>query len=279
MVSFAKGHGTRNDFILLNDPDQERPLTSEDVRFLCDRRSGLGADGVLRAVRAAHVDGWEGDPTLWFMDYRNADGSIAEMCGNGLRVFARSLVQTGLIDPSQDRIEVGTRAGLRTAEFLPDQRIRVGMGCPRLGREVQISLAGTNELDAVAVDVGNPHAVVLLHPAQDLDSLDLRHRPRWDPSGAFPDGVNVEFVERVGDHRLRMRVFERGVGETQSCGTGTVAAVTAVAQAEDQDSGEWRVDVPGGSVAVELRDGEAWLTGPAVIVAYGEVALPSEERG
>lgn len=277
MVSFAKGHGTRNDFVLLSDPDNAEPLTAEQVRFLSDRRGGVGADGVLRAVRACHIEAGTGDPDLWFMDYRNADGSIAEMCGNGLRVFARYLVEEGLVPADTRSLDIGTRAGLRQAELLDDGRIRVWMGRPFVGEEVRVA-ASTCVLPATSVDVGNPHAVAFLPTESELTDLDVSGGISWDPPSAFPDGTNVEFVHVAGPNQLRMRVVERGVGETESCGTGTVAAAVATAQRLQQIDGTWRVDVPGGSVDVELRAGEAWLTGPAVIVARGEVTWAQQER-
>lgn len=275
MVSFAKGHGTRNDFVLLSDPDNVAPLSAEQVRFLCDRRGGIGADGVLRAVRARHVDAWDGDPDVWFMDYRNADGSIAEMCGNGLRVFARYLADEGHVPAATRTLTIGTRSGLRSAELLDDGRVRVWMGRPRLGAEVHVSASST-VFAAISVDVGNPHAVAFLPTEVPVTDLDLTTEVSWEPAIAFPDGVNAEFVETVGAQHIRMRVVERGVGETESCGTGTVAAAVAASRRTESAAGTWRVDVPGGSVEVELRDGQAWLTGPAVIVAHGEVELPRE---
>ncbi len=274
MLDFAKGHGTRNDFVLVTDADDRRPLSDEDVRFLCDRRAGIGADGVLRAVKARHIDGWGGDPDLWFMDYRNADGSLAEMCGNGVRVFARYLTEEGLA-PAAGGIELGTRAGLRSAELLDDGRVRVWMGRPEVTDATRVRLGGA-EWVATSVDVGNPHAVVVLGDGDDLGALDLTAAPGWAPADRFPDGVNVEFVTRCGAGDVRMRVHERGVGETDSCGTGTVAVACAVARLEGRADGVWRVRVPGGDVEVELRAGEAWLTGPAVIVARGSVCMPGE---
>lgn len=273
VLDFAKGHGTRNDFVLLTDADDARPLTADDVRFLCDRRGGIGGDGVLRAVRGRHVAGWSGDPEIWFMDYRNADGSVAEMCGNGVRVFARYLREEGLVPAGAPRIPLGTRAGLREAELLDDDRVRVWMGRPVLDADpTEVTVAGITRA-ATAVDVGNPHAVVLLANAAELDALDLTNAPTW-PADRFPSGVNVEFVAEVGPGRVRMRVHERGVGETESCGTGTVAVASAVAHAHGEAAGTWTVKVPGGLVEVELHDKEAWLTGPAVIVARGQVDLP-----
>lgn len=274
MLNFAKGHGTRNDFVLVTDPEDEMPLGAEDVRFLCDRRGGIG-NGVLRAVRARHIEGWEGDPDLWFMDYRNADGSLAEMCGNGVRVFTTYLVEEGLVPPTVERIDLGTRAGLRTAQIVGEGQVKVAMGRPSVGQQVRVQASGGEVLDGVAVDVGNPHAVVVLDEGTALDTLDLHVAPRVDPPTAFPTGVNVEFVERMAPRHVRMRVHERGVGETQSCGTGTVAVATALARTDGVSEGTWRVEVPGGTVDVNLAQGEAWLTGPAVIVAHGSVRLPA----
>ncbi|QIK73384.1 diaminopimelate epimerase [Propioniciclava coleopterorum] len=274
MVQFAKGHGTRNDFVLLTDPDDREPLDVEQVRHLTDRRGGIGGDGVLRAVRGGHVPGWDGDPDAWFMDYRNADGSIAEMCGNGVRVFARYLVEEGLVPAGTTRIPIGTRAGLRVADLLPDGRVRVWMGRPEAsGEPVRVTL-GERSWPAAAVDVGNPHAVVLLDSAAQVAELDLTRAPAWEPASMFPAGVNVEFIAPAGEGRVTMRVHERGVGETESCGTGTVAAATAAATAAGRNEGTWTVTVPGGEVEVELAGGEAWLTGPAAIVARGVLEWP-----
>ena len=272
MWSFAKGHGTKNDFVLLTDPDDTLAPTDDQVRFLCDRRAGIGGDGILRAVRARHIDTWTGDPDLWFMDYRNADGSLAEMCGNGLRVFVRYLVEEGLA--SGEEITVGTRAGLRTGTLLPDGRVRVGMGRAQIGLEPVTVRVGDQTWLAIDVNVGNPHAVSVLPAHDDLDALDLCVQPTWQPVEAFPAGVNLEFVRVLGPDHLAMRVHERGVGETLSCGTGIVASAAALAFVQGRSSGEFTVDVRGGTTTVELVDNQAWLTRPAEIVARGEVRLP-----
>jgi diaminopimelate epimerase len=271
--SFTKGHGTENDFVIILDRESMLEIAPADVRFICDRRAGIGADGLLRAVLAKHVDGWDGDGALWFMDYRNADGSIAEMCGNGIRVFARFLLDQDLV--SGPVVEIGTRSGLKVATALPDGRIRVSMGPVVVGsRSVVVTTADGADFKALTADVGNPHAVSF---ADDLDLLPLYAPPRCDPAEEFPDGVNLEFVRKLGRQHLAMRVYERGVGETHSCGTGTVAAAAA-ARVRDQDLTPlpvtYRVDVPGGTVEVELTEHEAYLTGPAVLVAYGELVLP-----
>ena len=276
--SFSKGHGTENDFVLLLDRESMLDIGPAEVRYLCDRRAGVGGDGLLRAVLAKHVDGWDGDGSLWFMDYRNADGSVAEMCGNGARVFARFLAEQGLA--SGPMVPIATRSGLRETTLLPDGRVRVAMGPVTVGDGgVQVSVGNDAPLDAVPVSVGNPHAVSFV---DDLDRLDLTAAPGWTPPDAFPDGVNLEFVRMLGPEQLAMRVYERGVGETRSCGTGTVAAAAAARSRLDQSDADpvtYRVDVPGGTVEVELAGGEANLVGPAVLVAHGEVSVPGSGPG
>ena len=271
--SFTKGHGTENDFVIILDRESMLEITPADVRFICNRRAGVGADGLLRAVLAKHVDGWDGDGAVWFMDYRNADGSIAEMCGNGIRVFTRFLLDQDLV--SGPVVEIATRSGLKVATVLPDGRIRVTMGPVVLGnRSVVVTTADGVDFRAQTAYVGNPHAVSF---AENLELLPLYAPPRWEPAEEFPEGVNLEFVRELGPRHIAMRVYERGVGETQSCGTGTVAAAAA-ARVRGQDLASlpviYRVDVPGGAVEVELTEHEAYLTGPAVLVAYGELALP-----
>ena len=276
--SFSKGHGTENDFVLLLDRESMLDIGPAEVRYLCDRRAGVGGDGLLRAVLAKHIEGWDGDGSLWFMDYRNADGSVAEMCGNGARVFARFLADRGLV--SGPTVPIATRSGLRETTLLPDGRVRVAMGEVTVGdRPVQVSVGGDAPLDGVPVNVGNPHAVSFV---DDLDRLVLSTAPRWTPADAFPEGVTLEFIHELGPQRLAMRVYERGVGETRSCGTGTVAAAAAARSrsgSRNDGPATYRVDVPGGSVEVELTDGEASLVGPAVLVAHGEVSVPGPGPG
>jgi diaminopimelate epimerase len=265
-MRFVKGHGTENDFVILPDPDGVLDLTPEAVARLCDRRAGIGGDGVLRVVRTKAMDhgaaGHEADAE-WFMDYRNADGSIAEMCGNGIRVFARYLVDAGLAAPGE--WDVATRAGLRRVTLGASGDVSVDMGLPELLGYGEASLAGTT-FQGRRVSVGNPHLACRVD--EPVAALDLSQAPGFDLA-AFPEGVNVEFFRTVGDRHVEMRVYERGSGETRSCGTGTVAVAAAAALGTPGTS-EWTVDVPGGRVTVTLDGETAFLRGPAVLVAEGE---------
>ncbi|HKS48684.1 MAG TPA: diaminopimelate epimerase [Amycolatopsis sp.] len=262
-IEFLKGHGTQNDFVLLPDPSGLLELTPGRVAALCDRQRGLGADGVLRVVRAEAL-GVE-SVGEWFMDYRNADGSLAEMCGNGMRVFAKYLVDAGLVTGPE--FVVGSRGGDRPVVVHPDGSVTVHMGQATI-TGASVAIVANRNFSGVAVDVGNPHLVSIVE--DDVAELDLRFQPRYD-TDFFPDGVNLEFVNPVGEGALRMRVYERGVGETRSCGTGTVAAVAAALHLAGTDTGESTVDIPGGRVTVALDRGQATLTGPAEFVARGEL--------
>ena len=263
---FLKGHGTRNDFVILPDHGQtvHAELSAERVRALCDRRGGIGGDGVLRVVK---------DDGRWFMDYRNADGSIAEMCGNGIRVFARYLAEAGEVDPALP-LEVGTRDGVKTITFdggRADGQVTVDMGVPQLLGETKVTVAGRTWV-ATHVDVGNPHAVAWLDETTDLADLgEVLEQPAYDEA-VYPDGVNVELVARRGPGRVAMRVHERGSGETQACGTGA-CAVALVAMAGSGDD-EVEVEQPGGAVTIRRTpEGRVLMTGPAVIVARGTTDL------
>ena len=263
-IRFLKGHGTQNDFVLIPDLDDALDLDATAVRRICDRRAGIGADGVLRVTRDA------GGDTRHFMDYRNADGSIAEMCGNGLRVFARFLVEEGL-ERAGD-FAVATRAGVRQVHVPADGAdISAGMGSRTLreidGLQVRV---GEHRWPAIDVGMGNPHAVAFVDRLADAGPL--TDAPKVSPIGAYPDGVNVEFVVDVGPRHIAMRVHERGSGETRSCGTGACAAAIAAALRVEGPAGVgcWTVDVPGGRLRVTLHeDGRVDLTGPAVLVASG----------
>jgi diaminopimelate epimerase len=266
---FAKGHGTENDFVILPDPHGDLKLTETRVRALCDRRRGLGADGVLRVVRSGAIADRPASvhPDLWFMDYRNADGSVAEMCGNGVRVFAKYLVDADLAGVGE--LLIGTRTGIRPTTVHRDGEVTVDMGPAAIVGKSSTVVAG-RLLDGLAIDVGNPHLACVTEV--DIEELDLSVVPPHD-TGMFPNGVNIEFVRRTGPDLLRMRVHERGVGETRSCGTGTVAATVAALHVDGAESGRRVVQVPGGTVEVEVTAATTRLTGPAVLTARGHLDL------
>ncbi|WP_284852010.1 diaminopimelate epimerase [Corynebacterium rhinophilum] len=281
-MKFAKGHGTENDFVIVEDFDAKMPLAPDRVAALCDRRAGIGGDGLLRVVRAdALVDAGElaalpdgVDSADWFMDYRNADGSVAEMCGNGTRVFAHWLRSHDLV--SEDAFTIGTRAGAKQVTVhscdATAASVTVEMGPARV-TGVSTASVGGESYAGLRVDMGNPHLAAVipgLEPAA-LAAKELT-APVYDES-FFPGGVNFELVTPLREGQVHMRVFERGVGETQSCGTGTVAAATAALADAAQALGTVHVHVPGGEVTVEAYDGGTRLTGPSAIVATGETSL------
>ena len=277
MIRFTKGHGTENDFVIVQDAEAAFYPDAAWVASVCDRRAGVGADGLLRVVPTKAVSGFEQDAAAapWFMDYRNADGSIAEMCGNGVRVFARYLVAHGLAQPG--RFGVATRGGVKSVLVPQDGGdITVDMGRARWPEASAEVLVGGRWVPSVNVDMGNPHAVVFVEDVAEAGKLTERPELRAADGSArevYPKGVNVEFVAPSGDHGITMRVFERGVGETRSCGTGACAAMVAAARRDGAAPGTaYRVRVPGGELSiVEFEDGRIEMTGPAVLVAVGEL--------
>jgi diaminopimelate epimerase len=281
-LPFLKGHGTENDFVIVPDPDGRLELSADAVARLCDRRAGIGADGVLRVVRcAAHPEASAmADEAEWFMDYRNADGSIAEMCGNGVRVFARYLQCAGLA--GEGDIAVATRAGVRRthiAKAAPDGvpgAVTVDMGRAVLPDSPVTVTVGERSWPARNVNMGNPHAVAFVGDLAHAGAL--LEAPAVHPAAAYPDGTNVEFVVDRGPRHVALRVHERGSGETRSCGTGACAVMVAAARRDGLDPAvtgspvTYTVDVPGGRLVItEHPDGAVELTGPAVIVAEGVI--------
>lgn len=295
-LGFSKLHATGNDFVVYADVHGERDVTPEQVEALCDRHLGLGADGLIRAVRSEQLP--EGrallaaDPAAeWFMDYRNGDGSVAEMCGNGVRAYAHFLVSEGLARIPAGGLHLATRAGVKIVSEAGDG-YAVDMGVWRYAHPEQAEGAAMDSLvttaglevarPSLSVDMGNPHTVVALADDAELGRLDLTRLPEVDP---VPEaGVNVEYVvpadPLVEDHvaMISMRVHERGVGETLSCGTGVCAAVIATrtwAGPAGEAAAAWAVQVPGGVCGVRFRSGEdgehVILSGPAVRVARGEL--------
>lgn len=284
-LRFVKGHGTQNDFVILTDPAAGLDLTPSFIASLCDRQRGIGADGLLRVVRSAALveagvldrlpDGVA--PDDWFMDYRNADGSVAEMCGNGVRVFAHYLRATDLV--ADDEFTVGSRAGARPVVVHSfddvDAEVTVQMGRVRIDGESTVRIGDDLYLGR-KVDVGNPHLVCVVadFTAADLAAVDFARGVELD-GDAFPHGANVEIVtppgppDAAGRLSSAMRVFERGVGETRSCGTGLVAAGAGVLASIGQSTGNLQISVPGGQVEVGITADGATLRGPSKLVADG----------
>jgi diaminopimelate epimerase len=292
MMEFTKAHGTANDFVVLADLDDDLELSPELVRALCDRRRGVGADGVLRLGRPA------GEAQV-FMDYRNADGSIVEMCGNGVRVVAKHVVDHGLVVPRDDTVVIGTRAGDRPvsihrgADGLVDT-VTVDMGAPVLDpaqvpfharHPDAVSEAftiGDTTLELSTVSMGNPHAVTVV---DDVTRAPVRSLgPAIEVDDRFPKHTNVEFAQVRSRREVRLRVWERGVGETAACGTGACATVVAL-QRRTLVGDDVDVHVPGGVLRVRYAPDEhpsVFLTGPAAEVCSGTVSptwLATARRG
>jgi diaminopimelate epimerase len=275
-IAFLKGHGTENDFVIVPDPENAIDLPPAAVAALCDRRAGIGGDGLLHVVRsAAHPEAEDmAAEAEWFMDYRNGDGSIAEMCGNGVRVFARYLQRAGYADEGE--LAIATRGGVKTVHIAKEGDITVGMGRALLPEgDVTVSV-GERNWPARNVNMGNPHAVAFVDDLAHAGNL--YDPPPFSPAAAYPDGVNVEFVVDRGPGHVALRVHERGAGETRSCGTGACAVAVAAARRDGADPAvtgtpaTYTVDVPGGTLVITERpDGEIEMTGPAVIVAEGEI--------
>ena len=283
-----KGHGTENDFVLIPDPDARLDLTPRLVVALCDRRAGLGADGVIRVARSASLaeGADQARAAEWFMDYRNADGSVSEMCGNGIRVLVTFLLAEGLATLDDGAVlGVGSRAGVRRVRRDGGDLLATDLGPWRVGGsghgdddDVSVRLAGEPvPLPGLAVQVGNPHVVVAVPDTGRLADLDLTAAPDLQP--APEHGANVEIVvpepSHAGVGRIAMRVHERGVGETRSCGTGAAAAALATrAWAGEGAPDTWLVQMLGGQLRVDVsgdqRAGQAVeLAGPAELVADG----------
>lgn len=299
----VKAHATGNDFVVYLDADGRCEPTADEVRFLCDRHRGIGGDGLIRLTHpamvsdlsAGQVAGCVSHGAEWFMDYRNADGSLAEMCGNGTRAITLFAQSQGIADaPGGEPFRLGTRAGVKTLTSLGDREpygrnvFRVEMGAWRLGERdhYTVTVPGTpGEGLGTFVDMGNPHVVVPLNvtgagdvampesPAlPDVEELDLTVKPVVTP--AIESDQNVEFVrvdgvDGDGIGRAAMRVHERGCGETLSCGTGLCA--TGVVLRDRTGVGHWDITVRGGVVRVDVTDTDVELTGPATLV--GRIAL------
>lgn len=288
-LDFTKGHGTGNDFVLFTDPDGQINLSPEQIRLVCDRRFGVGGDGIVRAIRSSALPEGaailEEEPSAeWFMDYWNADGTPAEMCGNAIRVYVRYLIEEELIVPERrDTIPIGTRSGVKDV-LVGVSGYTVDLGRWRIGDEYLVNARGLRvSRPGIGIDLGNPHVVSVLSGDAKLDGLDLTQAPELAP---LPEqGANVEFVVpeepllQNGVAHIRMRVHERGAGETLSCGTGAAAAALAFRHwGGELMPNSWSIEVPGGRLGVRMfptEEGEhVSLSGPAELVYRGKFELP-----
>ena len=255
------GHGTENDFVILFDPDSQYVITPAQIAAICNRSSGIGADGFIRITKP---DG------KWFMDYSNSDGSIAEMCGNGIRVMARYLVARGHLP--EGIFAINTRAGIKHLRVPLEGDISVNMGqVTDEMEEIEVTQDGKT-WEGLNISVGNPHAVVFLENLEEVGSLETA--PVVSPQSSYPEGVNVEFVQLLANNEARMRVHERGSGETRSCGTGTCAvALAATLHTRGKLPSRWTIYPPGGRLIVDI-DGHsnATLIGPAELIADHDIS-------
>jgi diaminopimelate epimerase len=289
-IAFTKGHGTGNDFVLVLDADGELALSSKQIAKICDRRFGIGADGFIRVVKSSKLP--EGKEILaiepaavWFMDYYNADGNAAEMCGNGVRIFARYLLDRGLAKiEGGSTLAVGTRAGVKDLTQ-GSNGFAVDLGRWKLTTEFTVEAKGIEVArPGQGIEIGNPHVVVALSSDAELRELKLFEAPVVEPKPE--NGANVEFVVpsepmiQNGVGYFSFRVHERGVGETLSCGTGIAAAALATRYwAGASAPNQWQVQALGGLVAVRMfatEDGEhVSISGPAELTFDGEIDLAS----
>lgn len=274
-ISFSKMHGNGNDFVLLSNMDGRLSLTPEAVRRIASRRFGVGCDQLLVAEPPAR----EGAPVA--MRIYNTDGTSAGHCGNGLRSFAVFVREQGLV--SADRFSVELPHGVARVKMLPANQVHTCMGVPRwLPSEIPLNLNANGHFYSVDVDgerfrfaalsMGNPHAVL------DVDDVERAPVERVGPLlqglSVFPEGVNVGFRQQLSRSHIRLRVFERGVGETLACGSGACAAVVSGIAAGSLDT-RVQVDLPGGALEVywPSEGSEVELTGPAAHVFDGEIEL------
>jgi diaminopimelate epimerase len=255
MILGTYGHGTENDFVLIFDPEDQLDISSQICKRICDRTTGIGSDGLIRITKKSGK---------WFMDYRNSDGSIAEMCGNGIRVMARYLVDRG--HQNAGIFPISTRDGNKFLSVPPSGDITVNMGqISRIESDISVSANG-HSWPAHNIEIGNPHAVSFVDDLKEIGDLTIS--PSVHPATEFPEGVNYEFVVIETNGELSMRVHERGVGETKSCGTGTCAvALAATLKTGKKLPARWVINPPGGRLEVEIdAHSNAILTGPAVLL-------------
>jgi diaminopimelate epimerase len=280
-IDFQKMHGTLNDFVVFHDLDGNVALSAEQAARICDRRGGVGADGVIVVRSSSEAD--------FFMDYVNADGSLAEMCGNGIRCLAKYVYDNGLTNKTN--LQVQTRAGIKMLELMPGPNgkidsVRVDMGEPIFSPEkipAKIDQAAAPILDyalevegrtfsAAILSMGNPHCVIVVD--EDPDPLPRLYGPAIETHPLFPAKTNVEFIRIVDRTRIVMRVWERGSGETFSCGTGACAAAVAACLKELVNS-KATVELLGGELDIDWKGNcfPVFMTGTSLLVFNGAITV------
>jgi diaminopimelate epimerase len=257
-MRFTKMHGVGNDFIVFDPGEVDGTGLPDLAQKVCDRHFGVGADGILVPAPSEIAD--------LKMVYLNSDGSPSEMCGNGLRCLARYARDCGLVQG--DALTVESGAGVKKVVLLGGGYSRVDMGSPAFGGEVDL-----HGFRFLRVSMGNPHAVALLGSEAEVAGLDLREvGPAVESDPLFPERTNVEFVHVREEHEVRMRVWERGAGETLASGSGScAAAVAAVRRGLAQSPVHLHQD--GGVVEVEWDGGAVYMTGPAEYVCEGDLLV------
>lgn len=287
-IEFTKMHGSGNDFVMIEDIDESLDFSPEAVQWFCDRNFGVGGDGLI-LIRPASSDDAD-----FFMHYYNADGSVAEMCGNGIRCFAKYLVDNGLVPETAEDVRVETLGGIKPISFTRGYdgtlyTATVDMGEPVLtpadiparfeGEQVFQCPVDTEygSFEITAVSMGNPHAVIWV---DDVDSAPVETvGPAIETDPRFPAKTNVEFAQYLGDDTIRLRVWERGVGETLACGTGACATLVAATLACIVGRSA-TIELPGGELLIRWDEsGHVFMTGPATTVFTGSVELSEDDEG
>ena len=280
-INFQKMHGTLNDFVVFHDFDGNLPFSPQQAALICDRRAGVGADGVIVVRKSSTAD--------FFMDYMNADGSLAEMCGNGIRCLAKYVYDNGLTD--KKTLQVQTRAGIKTLELIPGQdgkidSVQVDMGEPIFSPEripAKIDPTSAPILDhpvevegrtfsASVLSMGNPHCVIVVD--DDPELLPKLYGPAIECHPLFPAKINVEFIRAIDRTHIVMRVWERGSGETFSCGTGACAAAVA-ARLKGLVNSTASVELLGGELTIEWKGigSSVLMTGSSIFVFDGYITI------
>jgi len=281
-IQFTKMHGLGNDFVVIDSFAQEIQLTSDQVRLMADRHFGIGCDQLLLLAPSdkAGID-------VRYLIY-NADGGEVSQCGNGARCVAAYLRENDLIDglANGKAITAETRDGVITMTLQEGEQVRVNMGIPKLApadvpiesqdyaAQYQLSLSGMSDMEITfsAVSMGNPHAVIVVDDVVIAPVLTMG--PEMQKQTFFPEGVNVGFMQIIDSHHIKLRVFERGAGETLACGSGACAAVVAGCSNSSLNQ-EVDVELPGGHLQISWEgEGEpVWMTGPATFVYRGQISL------